>query len=256
MNPSSSQRMPAAKSNFHTRIIEVHFSSDNLVLRGNLHLPPTKKPSVIIGSHGLYSSGNSPKQVALAEECTRAGLAFFRFDHRGCGGSQGEFEKVTTLEARRRDLKCAVEVVHRRADIGPRIGLFGSSMGGTVCLCAASELAVSAMVTYAAPIRSKTLNESIKKPENANSHEIFFDLKRQPFDISDQLSTIRNILIVHGDADEIVPLSHAEEIYNFVEPPKKLIVQSHGDHPMSNKDHQDAFIREAKLWFTNRLLTH
>jgi alpha-beta hydrolase superfamily lysophospholipase len=247
--------MPIVKSDLQTRIIDVRFSADNLILRGKLHLPPTQKPPVVIGSHGLYSSGNSPKQIALAEACNRAGLAFFRFDHRGCGGSQGEFEKVTTLEARCRDLKSAVEVIRRRADTGRHIGLFGSSMGGTVCICIARELTVSAMVIYAAPIRSRILDKRIRKPETSNSGGIFFDLNRQPFDISDQLASIRNILIIHGDADEIVPLSHAREIYNSVGQPKKLIVQSHGNHPMSNPEHQEAFIREATLWFRDSLLT-
>jgi uncharacterized protein len=247
--------MLPVEPNSNNRIIEVHFSSDNLVLKGTLHLPQAKKPFVVIGSHGLYSSANSPKQVALAEACSRIGLAFFRFDHRGCGGSQGEFEKVTTLKARCRDLKCAVEMIRGRTDIGPRIGLFGSSMGGTVCLCIADELAANAMVTYAAPIRSRIPSEGIEKPKKANSRGIFFDLKRQPFDISDRLSAIRNILIIHGDADEIVPLSHAREIYHRVGQPKKLIVQGHGDHPMSNKDHQETFIRESVSWFGNSLLS-
>jgi uncharacterized protein len=235
-------------------MIEVHFSSDNLTLKGTLHLPPVEKPPVVIGSHGLYSSANSPKQVALAEACNRMGLAFSRFDHRGCGGSQGEFKKVTTLEARCRDLKCAVEMIRARTDIGSRIGLFGSSMGGTVCLCIADELAVNAMVTYAAPIRSKIFREGAGKLEKANSAGIFFDLNKQPFDISGRLSAIRNILIIHGDADEIVPLSHAREFYHRVGHPKKLIVQSHGDHPMSDKNHQEAFIQESVSWFNNSLL--
>ena len=72
----------------------ISFNSDSLKLKGVLHLPDDGQPPVVIGSHGLYSSGSSPKQIALAEQCNRLGIAYFRFDHRGCGSSQGEFERV------------------------------------------------------------------------------------------------------------------------------------------------------------------
>ena len=47
---------------------EIAFSSDGLLLKGFLHLPARKQPPVVIGSHGLLSSGASPKQVALAQQ--------------------------------------------------------------------------------------------------------------------------------------------------------------------------------------------
>jgi alpha-beta hydrolase superfamily lysophospholipase len=70
---------------------EIMFSSDGLCLRGTLHRPSCDLPPVVIGSHGLLSSRRSPKQIALANRCCRYGMAFFRFDHRGVGDSQGPF---------------------------------------------------------------------------------------------------------------------------------------------------------------------
>ena len=57
-----------------------------------------------------------------------------------------------------------------------------------------------------------------------------------------------------------VPISIAKELtvpvkvtsYN-IDWCKKLIKQKQGDHPMSNKAHQNAFIREASLWFSQGL---
>ena len=111
---------------------DITFLSDGLALKGTLHLPPSDKPPIVIGLHGLYSSQESPKQIALARACNALGLAYLRFDHRGCGRSQGEFEKVTSLAARCRDLKSAIETVKAWPDTSDQIGLFGSSMGGTV----------------------------------------------------------------------------------------------------------------------------
>ena len=112
----------------------ITFTSNGLSLRGILHHPSIPMPPVVIGSHGLFSSGNSPKQIALAKACNARGIAFFRFDHRGCGQSEGVFKEVTSLEARCNDLISAIKTIQLRKDAGDRISLFGSSMGGAVCV--------------------------------------------------------------------------------------------------------------------------
>jgi len=227
----------------------ISFNSDGLKLKGVLHLPEGKRSPVVIGSHGLYSNSSSPKQIALAEQCNRLGIAYFRFDHRGCGSSEGEFDRVTSLEARCQDLMAAAGTLNNRIDTGGCLGLFGSSMGGTVCLGAAGRVAADAVVTFAAPIRSNlTGNQSeMSRPD------IFLDAAKRQFDITEGLSKISNILIFHGEADDVVPVSHAREIYQLARNPKKIIIQKQGDHPMSNKQHQQEFVREAALWFKQGL---
>jgi alpha-beta hydrolase superfamily lysophospholipase len=236
-------------TNENYNLIDISFNADGLKLQGILHLPENRRPPVVIGCHGLYSSSSSPKQMALAEQCNRFGIAYFRFDHRGCGGSEGEFDLVTSLEARCRDLIAAVETINNRTDTGDRLGLFGSSMGGTVCLRAAGRLAADAVVTVAAPIRSDLIGN---QPEMSRS-EILFDAAKRQFDITEGLAKIGNILIFHGQADDVVPVSHAREIYQLARKPKKLIIQKQGDHPMSNKEHQQKFVQEASNWFRQGL---
>ena len=227
---------------------DISFHTDGLKLKGILHLSDDKPSPVVIGSHGLYSNSSSPKQIALAEQCNRLGIAYFRFDHRGCGSSEGEFDRVTSLEARCRDLVAAVEIIHNRVDIG-RLGLFGSSMGGTVCLNTAGRLAADTVVTFAAPIRSDLTGSQSEMPRS----DIVFDAARRPFDIAKGLPDISNILIFHGDADDVVPVSHAREIYSLARQPKQMIIQKGGDHPMSNQGHQKEFVREAAAWFKQGL---
>ena len=241
--------MPTEKS----IIKNISFFSDGFKLKGYLHLPTTHRPPAVIGCHGLYSSSNSPKQIALADQCNRLGIAYFRFDHRGCGGSEGKFEKVTSLEARCRDLADAVAVITAMSDTGDRFGLFGSSMGGAVCLSIAGELGANTLVTFAAPIGSRIPQNGFPMSESADTSGIFLDAQKRRFDITDRLPAIGNILIFHGEADDVVPVSHAEKIYGLVKQPKKLIKQKQGDHPMSNEAHQRTFIREASLWFKRGL---
>jgi esterase/lipase len=146
-----------------------------------------------------------------------------------------------------------VSVISGRTDIGDRFGLFGSSMGGSVCLSVANELGAKTLVTFAAPIRSRTLDKGLPISKNPDSPTIFLDNRKGRFDITNRLPEISSILIFHGESDEVVPVSHAEEIHKLVKPPKKLIKQKQGDHPMSNKAHQKVFIREASLWFRQGL---
>jgi len=90
----------------------------------------------------------------------------------------------------------------------------------------------------------------IKRPEEKEDK---IEYKKLSFDISDKLSGINNILIFHGNTDQVVSISNALELYEKAGDTKKLIVQENGDHLMSNKAHQKEFIHEPGLWFKNGL---
>jgi len=229
----------------------ITFSSNGFILKGTLHLPAAEYPPVVIGSHGLFSNGSSPKQIALAKQCNAFGIAFFRFDHRGCGQSQGVFQNVTSVEARCNDMFSAIKIIQNRKDTGNRIGLFGSSMGGTVCISVFAKSDVYSIVTCAAPVRSNSIIKTLEKSHNSNTPNPTFYKRYLDSDISDKLSSIHHILIFHGDSDALVPPLNAREIYEKAGDPKKLIIQKDGDHRMSNKTHQENFVRESALWFKN-----
>ena len=222
--------------------------SDGLRLSGTLHLPGTERRPIVIGCHGLMSDSNSPKQIALARQCNQLGLAYLRFDHRGCGTSEGRFSEVTSLASRCNDLTAAVELVKNRPEIGNTIGLFGSSFGGTVCLAAADSLKVSALVTFAAPIRSDFIHASSRAASPNQTVHPKLDPHRLRFDLTPKLKSIKSIHIFHGQDDEVVPVAHAHEIYAAANPPKRLTVQIGGDHRMSDTTFQKTFIRQAAEW--------
>ena len=228
---------------------KITFSSNGFILSGTLHLPNADQPPVVIGSHGLLSSSISPKQIALARCCAAHGIAFFRFDHRGCGQSNGNFKDISSLEARCNDLTSAIKTIQKRKDINDQIGLFGSSMGGAVCISVASVLTVDSLVTFATPVRRSSIIEALEKSGDFKTMKPPFDEKYLQLDISDKLSTLHHILIFHGDSDTLIPPSNAREIFAKAGEPKKLIMQKDGDHRMSNKKHQKNFVREAVLWF-------
>ena len=220
---------------------DVTFDSDGFRLSGTLHLPGTGDPPVVVGSHGLLSSSDSPKQRALADECARIGMVYFRFDHRGCGGSEGDFEKETSLESRCRDMLHAVDFLKSQGLSCHRLGLFGSSMGGAVCISVAATLSFNVMVVNAAPVKLDRIR-SVPGISGKLSSSIGFDL-------SGNLKQLHHILAFHGDADDVVPADNAHLIYEQAREPKRLTLFQHGDHAMSDPDHQERFVRESVRWF-------
>lgn len=229
------------------RTEEVVFEANGFTLRGTLHLPPVDTPPVVVGCHGLLSDRRSPKQLALAAACTGRGMAYFRFDHRGCGESGGRHADGASLPARCGDLLAAIRLLAARGDLAPAVGLFGSSMGGAACLAAASRGGVAALVTFAAPVRSRELGSG--GPRDLHASPL-----RAEFDLTAALPAVRGVLIFHGDADEVVPLAHARDIHRLAAAPKRLVVQENGDHLMSDTGHQAAFTQEASAWLAAGLL--
>ncbi len=235
----------------------VRFSSDGLLLSGVLHLPEGEIRAGVIGCHGLFSDKNSPKQVALAERMTQKGIAYLRFDHRGCGESQGNFSQVTDLEGRSRDLDAAARFLLRdvmKKDVP--LGLFGSSMGGAVCLNRARSLNAAATVTLAAPIRIESSGQAMRAIENSPSPfplDSAFYQRNLTFDLGEKVSGISKILILHGEDDPVIPASDAEEIYSLACEPRELLIFPGGDHPLSDPAHQKRFMERAVQWLESHL---
>jgi alpha-beta hydrolase superfamily lysophospholipase len=234
---------------------DLSFSSDGFRLTGTLHLPGIHQPPVVVGSHGLLSSSSSPKQIEMARQCSADGMAFFRFDHRGCGQSEGGKADAADFNGRCRDLLSAIDFLRCNYALNPKIGLFGSSLGGAVCLSVATLVRVHALVTVAAPLDSGSLIDSAQGvvPDGLSAELALSPRFR--FDLSDSLSDVRNLLIFHGENDSVVPISHARKLFEKAGHPKKLMIQEKGDHVMSLPLHQKSFMHESLLWFSTILKT-
>jgi alpha-beta hydrolase superfamily lysophospholipase len=222
------------------------FIAEGLELSGVLHLPAGQPTAVIVGCHGLMADKNSPKQIELARGCTDIGMAYFRFDHRGCGQSDGVFNRDTTLENRISDLTAAVHTVQETFGKTMPVGLFGSSLGGTVCLATAFKLVPFAIVTLAAPVKSRSIRMPESSPESLKQEIGSTGLT---FDIAAEMAAIHHILVVHGSDDETVPVENAGTIFELAGKPKKRLLLDGGDHRISNTALQKQFIQATVQWF-------
>jgi len=226
------------------------FVSDGLTLQGVLHLPDRLPAPFVVGCHGLFADKESPKQQALAMACCEKGLAFFRFDHRGCGTSDGDFAAATSLGARCRDLEDAVQAVTGHSQtLGP-VGLFGSSMGGAVVLASARQWPDIRIVTVAAPLESEPVAAAVQLSDNPTARSLppsFYD-RALRFNLAEAVAGLSNVLLFHGEEDAVVPVEHARQIYDLCADPKELVIFEGGDHRVSTEADQAVFVKKAANW--------
>jgi alpha-beta hydrolase superfamily lysophospholipase len=234
---------------------DIEFISHGFLIKGVLHLPKIKHPPLVVGSHGLEGSKESAKQTILAKLLVQNKIAFFRFDHRGCGESQGDFIKETSLEKRTHDYINAVKHILSLKMTSRDIAVFGSSMGGATCLNAwetllRMDINLCGAVLCSAPAKSLTI-ENI--PTDANDVRpalpLSFFKDNLLFNILDRAKDLSHVLIFHGDADEVVPVSNANNIYTLAKDPKRLIIHKNGDHQMTARKDQSEFEIETPAWF-------
>ncbi|MCG8632892.1 MAG: alpha/beta hydrolase [Desulfobacterales bacterium] len=237
------------------KTVETEFTADNLTLRGTLHLPDAPAPPLVVGSHGLEGSQNSAKQMVLSRLLPENGMAFFRFDHRGCGKSQGDFVADTSLEKRTRDYTAAVSHVLGLSLTSGRLALFGSSMGGATCINAWQALADKGFspmggVLCAAPVISRSIKNI---PLDANGDRpalpLEFFKKNLLFNILDKARALHHVMIFHGDADEVVPVNNAHDLFNAMQAPKEKVIHKNGAHQMTAEADQKDFEIRALDWF-------
>jgi len=235
-------------------IKKIDFVYDNKIIKAVLHLPDIKKPPLVVGSHGLEGSKESAKQKLLANLLSKHGIAFLRFDHRGCGESQGSFQADTSLIKRVQDMVYVIEQTILLKFTDERIFLFGSSLGGATCILSWHMLAEKSIFPYgavlcAAPVKSAGIqNIPLDGNDKRPSLPLSFFKENLLFDLSDKLSLLKNIMIFHGDKDLTVPVENAYNIYDNVRDPKKLIILKNGDHRMSSEKDQEKFELEALSW--------
>lgn len=211
-------------------------------VHGVMHLPKKVPAPVVVGSHGLFSSKESEKFVMLGELFSQEGIAFLRYDHRGCGESEGDISE-TTPSSRLEDLRGVLAFVrgHPLLDAS-RLGLLGSSMGGFISVLAAKEEpGVKALVLWATPTRIRG------KVEGPLKEAFFEDAKR--FDLLEVIGDLKGCLFLHGKGDEVVPYGDALELYRKAQEPKELVLFERADHSFSDpKQRKDAVLLSLE-WF-------
>lgn len=210
---------------------------------------PLRNKTLIIVCHGFTGSKEGGgRALAMADELALLGFNSLLFDFAGCGKSDGQWENLT-LSGQADDLSA---VVRWCRDNGfDRIVLMGRSFGGTTALLYASEDSkINAVCTWAAVARPALLfgpymKDSLNEPANdiititdsegdmTLKKNFFLDLTQHDLLASAGKISPRHLLIIHGSADETVPVADARLLYQAARDPKKLAIIEDADHRFS-----------------------
>lgn len=214
-----------------------------------LHLPAGEGPfACVLACHGLSASKDSDKYLLLAAAVTGAGLALARFDFQGCGESGG-VEADTTVATRIADAEAVLAVLDAHPCLRAGAGLLGSSLGGFVVLHVAARLGDGRpVVTWNAPAALGALSESeapgLGRPfreELASGH------------LADAPAGVRAHLVVHGEADDVVPLEHGVILHARASEPCDIVVIPGGDHRLTEPGHRALAAARSVDWLARAL---
>lgn len=208
-------------------IEEITIRHHKRTVHGQLYLPNTDKFPVLILSHGFNGCGNDFSEYA--DILSQNGIGAFIFDF--CGGSIRSKSELSTTEmtvfTEKEDLTAVIDFIKKLNYTG-EIFLFGASMGGLVSALTAEELGhlISGIILlYPAFCVADNWNEKFPRiddiPDVYRVWEMplgkcFFETLHR-FSVFEHIGNYHgNVLILHGDEDEIVPLEYshrANEIY-------------------------------------------
>lgn len=219
-------------------------------LAASVHLPAVVPAPAVVCCHGLLSSKESEKFIAIAEELSKKGFVALRFDFSGCGRSDAPPEH-SLLDARMSDLLAVLDYVRDQVWAKGRISLLGSSLGGYLALQAAAfegEDKIGSVVCWATPYSLGRVRRAIEESDPAERALPEGMILGDPDELAG-LPAVPRVLIIHGQEDELVPWEQATTLYRKAGEPRRLILLDTADHRILDPAWRRLAIRESVEWF-------
>jgi len=234
-------------------------------LCGIAHRPDRSAKAAAILCHGMGSSKESEKLILLGRDLSARGVLALRFDFAGSGESKGTFEEVT-YSGEAEDIAAAYDLVAKNGI--EKVGVVGSSMGGTAALLFAANHPIAALATIAAPVHpekfaARFLTEQQRREWREKGFILYSGLRLnstllEDVEAIDVAAAARKIsapaLVLHGDRDPTVPVEEARELYAALAGPKRLVILAGAEHRLAGAHLQKA-VDETSEWLSEYLLT-
>lgn len=242
------------------------FHSDDLTLPGGIVVPDRPRALLVLcrGIPSGHADPSDPGYEGFGHDLADAGYAACWFLFRGCYDAPGDYSALGWSA----DLGAVLDSLAAREDVGalPRL-LVGSSAGGGAAIAVGSRrddvagvaafAAVSSWSFDGAPRDHRHLVQRLRNaglirdpafPRDAAAWDAEFDQEAAEKHVG-ALSP-RPLLLIHGDADQVVPYPHAERLFSLAGPPKELVRIPGGAHQLR----RDPLAVEALLDWLDRML--
>jgi fermentation-respiration switch protein FrsA (DUF1100 family) len=208
------------------------FESEDGVLLHGWFFPLRGPAPTLLFCHG--NAGNISHRLENVKRLLERQIQVFIFDYRGYGKSAGRPSEAGLYL----DGLAAYDFLVDRKRIPPsRIVPFGRSLGAAVALEIGLQREVRALILESAFTSTKGMARAIP---------LFMPFSPLVPAHYDNLAKIGRIsvpkLLIHGDADEIVPFSMGAKLYDAAPDPKRFF-------PIRGAGHNDTYLRGGRKYF-------
>lgn len=225
------------------QVNHLNFERDGLNIVGDLYLPDElvkkEKYPILILSHGY--SGDRHHVHGYITKMVKQGYAVYAFDF--CGGGLGSESDGSTLEmsvlTEKKDLEAILKGI-RSLPYCEKVVLWGESQGGFVSAITAAdhEEDVDALVLYypAFVLQDDAKNAYPDVNTVPDSYTIMnmdigriYNIDARSFDVYDVIGKYtKDVLLIHGTDDSIVPISYAEKASKIYDNVKYVVIDGAG----------------------------
>ena len=240
----------------------VALAVEGISIAGQLYLPAeddrTPYPAVCV-CHGIPADVPDPSDAGyplLAERLCEQGFAVLIFNFRGTGASGGNLDILGWIK----DLAAAIDYLHPLPEVdNSQLSLLGFSGGAAVSVyTAAQDKRVSAVASCACPAEFAFLAET-NEPQSIIDHfRRIGAIRDRDFPPSTEewlngfrlISPVkyvaeiapRPLLLVHGNEDEIVDVTHAHQLYDKAGEPKEISIIEGAGHRLRQDERAMAIV--------------
>ncbi|HTO04253.1 MAG TPA: alpha/beta fold hydrolase [Opitutus sp.] len=220
-----------------------------------LHRAASEHAPVVIIGHGVTGHKDRPLLIALGEALARNGVNALRISFSGNGASAGRFEESTVLKEVK-ELGAVLDALPQS-----HAGYIGHSMGAAVgVLRAAEDSRIQFLISLAGIVHTAAFAErefGNLKPGVDTMWEkpgcvlsvAYLEAMRQTNNVLDAAGRIRAPwLLVHGTADDVVPVQDSRDIGRHVPEAKRVEIDG-ADHLFS--EHTPQVTDAVVDWITH-----
>ena len=217
--------------------------------------PGTRADALVILGHGVTGNKDRPHLVALGEGLSARGWPCLRISFSGNGDSEGRFED-SCITKEIGDLQAVLDAVPDTA----KVAYVGHSMGGAVgVLTAARDLRIRALVSLAGMTRTAAFVQRefgdvtpgagfMWDDENCPLSETYVnDLTSIGDTLSAAEAVIQPWLLIHGVADDLVPLQDGRDAYQAAICEKQFLEIAGADHSFDDASYP-LLVEAVDLW--------
>jgi putative redox protein len=237
-------------------------------IAGTLHLPKKPDGCGVVFGHCFTCSRHTRIIRQACNELAEKDVLALRFDFSGNGQSEGEFS-ASNYSKQIAEMQTAAAVIGEK---GARwIGLAGHSMGAVIAvLTAARTPTVKAVCALAGRLSGLNATHFFSKKqlhELENTGKVSFNSRGRSLQLSTQFfadakqydlpKTVKSLqtplMVVHGDADDIIPVQDAYLAKTLNPEYTELVIIPGADHMFSAKMHRTQTSKLVVEWFKEHL---